>query len=151
NGAAGALVVWLSTQRLEASLAASLGEAGVQGMLIDSAGHLFARSGAELAGLPLLADADAWGEIPNGDNEVRGTTDANGVRTLVASAPVPAAGWRVLVLQPEDIAFGPIGHQLQQELLALSFAAAVVALIAIFFGRRFSRSYEVELEAMGRV
>jgi signal transduction histidine kinase len=152
NSATGVLIVWVSTARLDAAVSSISKEDRIGIALLDSTGKVFVRSGSQTPGLPSPTDgATDIATVRQGESTVERIEDESGIGLLVASSPVVDTGWTALVIQPLSAAFGPIRQQLRDQLVSLSVAAAAIAAIALYLSRRYSRSFETQIDAMRRV
>jgi signal transduction histidine kinase len=151
NTATGVLIVWVSTARLDAAVSSIREDDQIRIALLDSEGKIFVRSGPEAPSVPSLVEGTEAGAIRRDGPGVERLRDESGIGLLVASRPVAETGWTALVMQPVSVAFGPIRQQLRDQLVSLSIAAALIAAIALYLSRRYSRSFETQIEAMRRV
>jgi len=151
NTATGVLVVWVSAARLDAAVSSIRKDDQIRVALLDSEGRIFVRSGPETAGVPSLIEGTEADGIRRDQPAVERLNDESGIGLLVASSPVAETGWTALVMQPVSVAFGPIRQQLRDQIVSLSVAAALIAAIALYLSRRYSRSYETQIDAMRRV
>lgn len=69
--------------------------------------------------------------------------DASGRSVLAAAAPVPGAGWTVIVFQPLAEAFAPIYGALWRTTLLLLVGAALAAVLAFWLARRIARPIQL--------
>lgn len=152
TGARGALIAWLSTDRLDDALAAAEGEDGIESAVIDGQGSIFARSGGGRSPA-IVPVAQEWGGAPllGGETSVTEIDRAGAPAMLVAVAPVPAAPWTVVVSQPSAAAFSDIRDELRNQLILIGITAVVISVLAYHLVSRLSRAYHRQIEAVGRV
>jgi signal transduction histidine kinase len=147
TGGRGALIVSLSSASLARSLAALGAQRSVRIVVLDRDGKVFIHPERETAAaLPSLAGRP---EVMAARGGRTGSNRADAL--LTAYAPVPAAGWVVLVEETEAAAFGAVRQSLAIQWALLVAAALVTVAIGWYLGGRLARSYERELAARRQV
>jgi signal transduction histidine kinase len=151
TGVRGAIRVTLLTVRLNEVLRSVPDQEHSRIVLVDDRGQEFANSEERVViSLTALQDHSEVAAVLAGRSGVRRAPDPDGADALIAYAPVPLAGWGVLVSEPVSAALGPARRQLTEELVVLVMAAILTGTIGWYLASRLSGAYAREVEALAR-
>jgi methyl-accepting chemotaxis protein len=130
-------------------------------VVVDGAGHLLVqsaggrpRSEADIlarGGLRQVVDTNPARQVQQGRRGVDHHVRADATTYVVGYAPVPTAGWGILVRAPRSEAFAAVGDQRRVALIVVIVGLLIAAALAYLFARQAARPMSTIAGAARRV